>query len=461
MTTLERVYACLEPIKHNPCLQGRSATAAAATLFNSDTDKLKIVIAIGRTLDTGGKDDQAQRLFQSTTGSVEGLLWNSNGISGIQLLVLAALYHYHLDEEVRTGRIIGFAARLCLEMGLHRRLTIDKTFPNTNDRLIALEAFCSVYMLERRTGLGQGIPYTIQDSYIDPALFAMDDANPMLGHLLKWTRLAGKTWQVLNSNGENGVETEVENLDYLDFMIKKWYHELPDNLKLDVVQLARPDPQQSSTYHQAVFLLRQDHLRNLIFRPVLQSASHITQHERHASSAVEIAQNSITALSALHKHTHLVTSHPLFFKHLLLTAFVNLLLSVVHACRVFWPVVREEFDSALDLIEQLSGQSAPMMRLWQRVCGLRELPRRLDQMPRFDECGLNDSELGLNPEFVLSLEEFFPGLSTKFSLPMLDLAQLVEYNSDAAGPGSGSGPPLDPSIIGNHFSLPLMDYQFS
>ncbi|RYC78004.1 hypothetical protein BFJ63_vAg19122 [Fusarium oxysporum f. sp. narcissi] len=76
-------------------------------------------------------------------------------------------------------------------------------------------------MLERRTGLGQGIPYTIQDSYIDPALFTMDDANPMLRHLLKWTRLAGKTWQVLNSNGENGVEMQVENLDYLDFMIKK------------------------------------------------------------------------------------------------------------------------------------------------------------------------------------------------------------------------------------------------
>ena len=58
------------------------------TLFNDETNKLKIVIAIGRTLESGGRNDVAQRLFQSTTEAVEGLIWNSNGINGIQLLVL-------------------------------------------------------------------------------------------------------------------------------------------------------------------------------------------------------------------------------------------------------------------------------------------------------------------------------------------------------------------------------------
>ena len=58
-------------------------------------------------------------------------------------------------------------------MGLHRRETILKTFQTEEDRRIALKVFWSVYSLERRTSLSQGVPYSIQDSHIDPSLFTM------------------------------------------------------------------------------------------------------------------------------------------------------------------------------------------------------------------------------------------------------------------------------------------------
>jgi DNA-binding GntR family transcriptional regulator len=67
--------------------------------------------------------------------------------------------------------MIGLAARLCLEIGLHRHTTIKKVFANHEDRKTALNVFWSVYMLERRICLGQGIPYSIQDSYVDQSLF--------------------------------------------------------------------------------------------------------------------------------------------------------------------------------------------------------------------------------------------------------------------------------------------------
>lgn len=44
-------------------------------------------------------------------------------------------------------------------------------FGNHEDRKTALNVFWSVYMLERRICLGQGIPYSIQDSYVDQSLF--------------------------------------------------------------------------------------------------------------------------------------------------------------------------------------------------------------------------------------------------------------------------------------------------
>ena len=58
-------------------------------------------------------------------------------------------------------------------MGLHRRETIMKTFQDEGDRMIALRVLWSVYTLERRTSLSQGVPYSIQDSHIDPSLFTM------------------------------------------------------------------------------------------------------------------------------------------------------------------------------------------------------------------------------------------------------------------------------------------------
>lgn len=60
----------------------------AEALFTDETSQLKMVLAIGRTLQSGGRNNQAQRLFESITEVIEGLFWNPTGIRGIQLLVL-------------------------------------------------------------------------------------------------------------------------------------------------------------------------------------------------------------------------------------------------------------------------------------------------------------------------------------------------------------------------------------
>lgn len=67
-------------------------------------------------------------------------------------------------------------------MGLHRRETILKTFLDENDRMIALRVLWSVYTLERRTSLSQGVPYSIQDSHIDPSLFTMVSLDTVRKH---------------------------------------------------------------------------------------------------------------------------------------------------------------------------------------------------------------------------------------------------------------------------------------
>lgn len=83
---------------------------------------------------------------------------------------MKAEYYFHLDEEARAYRIIGLAARMCFEMGLHRREVLTKNFVSENDCSWAVRLFWSIYVLDRRWSFGTGMPFAIQDSDIDASL---------------------------------------------------------------------------------------------------------------------------------------------------------------------------------------------------------------------------------------------------------------------------------------------------
>lgn len=84
--TVDNVFSALE-LAGEEGLKEQSGRVAEV-LFNHNTNKLKMILAIGLTKETGGRDHRAERLFQSTSDAVEGLLWNPEGIHGVQLLYL-------------------------------------------------------------------------------------------------------------------------------------------------------------------------------------------------------------------------------------------------------------------------------------------------------------------------------------------------------------------------------------
>jgi hypothetical protein len=86
VATANKIFNALH-LAHVEGLRERGGSVAEA-LFDHNTNKLKIVLAIGMTKEAGGRDHQAQRLFQSTSEAVEGLIWNPEGLHGIQLLYL-------------------------------------------------------------------------------------------------------------------------------------------------------------------------------------------------------------------------------------------------------------------------------------------------------------------------------------------------------------------------------------
>lgn len=67
-------------------------------------------------------------------------------------------------------RYIGVTARGCLEIGLHRRDTWEKSsdnFPGQVDRSWALKMFWCIYVLDRRWAFATGLPLAFRDSDLD------------------------------------------------------------------------------------------------------------------------------------------------------------------------------------------------------------------------------------------------------------------------------------------------------
>jgi hypothetical protein len=81
-----------------------------------------------------------------------------------------ATYHFHTDDDAMAYRVIGLAARMCLELGFHRRDALMKSFPNEEQWPDITRIFWTIYSLDRRWSLGTGLPFVIQDEDIDPNL---------------------------------------------------------------------------------------------------------------------------------------------------------------------------------------------------------------------------------------------------------------------------------------------------
>lgn len=79
-----------------------------------------------------------------------------------------SIYHFHCDDEVLAWRTIGFAARIALDLGLHRKESLENGFLDTNERHWAIRLFWCTYVLDKRWSFGTGMPFALQDCDIDP-----------------------------------------------------------------------------------------------------------------------------------------------------------------------------------------------------------------------------------------------------------------------------------------------------
>jgi len=216
----------------------------------------------------------------------------------------------------------------------------------------------------------------LQDADIDPSLPEPDLSLPYLNVMIAYSRIGSKVWKSIAGFEPSATEIKKEEVGYLDYQILQWQQSIPPDLQLPTTS----SPQTSSrAIHrlQILLYLRSNQMRILIYRPVLHSANTIMENLRYAQNVVELAKDTIRALTHLNQTTDIYRAQQVCFNYFLISALAVIFLASCHAPVHFSSLCRDEFYMALDLVKGFSSKSWVSKRLWKTIKGLKEVGPKL------------------------------------------------------------------------------------
>ncbi|PBP15798.1 putative fungal specific transcription factor [Diplocarpon rosae] len=335
---------------------------------------LKMVLACATVAEGHGRSEIAYRLFESVREAADRRLHSETvEVKSLPFLVLVSIYHFHCDKEALAWRIIGQVARMCIELGLHRRESLLKVVANEEERSSTINLFWSIYVLDRRWSFGTGMPFALQDADIDPKLPEPELSIPYLNVMISYSRIGSKVWRsVCGFSPSTGPTINIDDIGYLDYQILQWQKSIPSELQLPTSSSAQSS---SRALHrlQILLYLRANQMRILIYRPVLHSASSIQENLQYASTVVELAKDTIRALTHLNQTSDIYRLQQVCFNYFLISALAVIFLASCHAPVHFSALCRDEFYMALDLVKGFSTKSFVSKRLWKTIKGLKEI----------------------------------------------------------------------------------------
>ncbi|KAK4194152.1 putative fungal-specific transcription factor domain protein [Triangularia verruculosa] len=377
-------FYCWDTAAKIPHLVGHLSAPAPDRHRAADNQKqtqfLKMAVATALVLEETGRSKLGLDLFTSVeqeTGTIFGHA--QVDLMEIRIMAVMATYHFYCDEELFAWRTLGIAARLVLEMGLHRRQTLI-SLPNQREREEALAVFWCVYELDRRWSLGTGLSFAIVDRDVDPELPEPPPAMAYLQCLADYARLCSKVWDALPQFGSTCISTSPALL--LDHQIQDWCASIPTQFRLSSHFYPGMSPSSSELDHRALapsratrnvrtmLYIRGNHLRSLVNRHHVISSSAISANTQQARLVVDIARDSIQVIVTLSKETDIYARQQPGYNHYLVSALAIVLLATCHAPQLFAATCRQDFSDAVNLVRGFSETSIAGHRLWKSMSGL-------------------------------------------------------------------------------------------
>lgn len=346
------------------------------------TTQLKLILACGLIIEGHGEHELGQKLYDSAKRATDMVIVGHLSLKAVVLIILTATYHFQKDEETQAWRFIGIAGRQCIEMGLHRRDSLMKLFPNPDEYQHAIRVFWVVYALDRRWSFGTGMPFALQDSDIDPMLPEPDNKFPYLKHITTYNHIGTKIWAHISALESGTRHPQRDDISYLDFQITQWYQSLPDHLKFDSGNLLKENevPDRKTRRLRFLMFLRKNQARISVYRPILHSATSIVENRLHAETVVGIAKDTITTIIGIDRTTDIYRTQQVCFNYFLVQALAVIFLAVAHAPAMFRSKTTEEFYGAINLIKGFSTKSYTTRRLWRTIRGLKDLGQKIGML---------------------------------------------------------------------------------
>ncbi|KAK4642266.1 hypothetical protein QC761_506670 [Podospora bellae-mahoneyi] len=341
---------------------------------------LKIAVATALVLErTGSK--LAMDLYTSVEHET-GKMYAHPQVELIEIRTAAimATYHFYCDEELYAWRTLGIAARMVLEMGLHRRQSLITNFLDPADREDALVVFWSVYCLDRRWSLGTGLSFAIVDRDVDPELPDLPAHQVYLRSLVDYARLCSKVWEALPQFGSTSTSPSPALI--LDQQIQDWVCAIPSPFRLSshfyppinppTLDLDYPTltPSRAARNVRSLMHLRGNHLRSLVNRHHVLTSSAIAANPPQARLVVQIARDSIQVIVTLSRETDIYARQQPAYNHYLISALAIVLLATCHAPELFAAACCQDIADAVNLVRGFSETSIAGHRLWKSMCGI-------------------------------------------------------------------------------------------
>ncbi|KAL4995455.1 hypothetical protein BDV10DRAFT_203072 [Aspergillus recurvatus] len=341
-----------------------------AELDSDDIHILRLVFACALTAEASGSSELAMSLFATVRDAADHYVWAAPEIKSITLLALV------IDEETLAWRTIGIVERMCLEKGLHRRETLKHPAILTAGKNRVLKLFWSVRVLDLRWSFGTGMPYSMDDSDIDPWLPEPEEDSSYLRVMIRYSRIAAKVWRFISAFN-NTNEIKKDEMNYLDWQVLQWVATLPDSLRLRNPSNYAEGETRSLRRLRSLVYLRANQLRMLIHRPVLHSAAHMMRFPTETQTIVDMAKDSIRFITQLHASSDIYQLQQVVFNWFLVSAVMALFLAVAQIPSQYSTACREEYYMALELVKGVSTRSYISRRLWKSIKGLRRLGPQL------------------------------------------------------------------------------------
>jgi len=382
---------------------GQPTLPGADAIDDEETTVLKMILAITLTVEGHGRSEFGQRFFDAAKPAVDLKLVTALDTKSVVLVVLTATFYFQKDEEAQAWRFIGIAARMCIEMGLHRKDSLLKSFTNEAEYQQTVRIFWTVYALDRRWSFGTGMPFALQDADIDPNLPEPDENHVYLKHITKYNQIATKVWYH-NLAYEAGQNTKKDEIGFLDYQILQWYQQLPDSLQFNSRDLAAENeiPGRGMRRLRLLMYLRKNQARISIYRPILHSATSIIENRHYSQNVVDVAKDTVNTLTGVNQISDIYKTQQVMYNYFLVQALAVLFLSVAHAPAVFCSQTRSEFYAAIEMVKGFSTKSHVSKRLWRTIRGLKEMGDKIGLLARGGSAA-NDSEQDAHSDAAVAM----------------------------------------------------------